>query len=166
MGQIKQRQEMVHKFFMILIMLGFTLSVGAQITLESNQVQEMIFIYKKEGTNEILLDSISALSIFKEYSCAVDSGKVYVSWSSMTDVGKVYYMNVYQLLNDSLSLRDQFWIEEYKFEELFKKGLKVEFRNDGLWLGFEKGKISFLVLSYSGLNLNTITIVLNKLLKF
>jgi len=154
------------KSFTIILLLSFVFSVKGQITVEQHQEKEMLFIYKKQDEGKVLLDSITTLKIFQEYSYAIDSNKIYVSWSGVAEDGKVFYMNLYELKGDSLNISGQYWIEESKYEKLFKKGIKVSFRKDGMNISFEKGDVSLFVLSYSNLNLEKISIPLKKLSKF
>lgn len=138
-------------------------SVKSQVTFEHDKKKEMLYVYEEKETEQVLLDSISALQIFTEYSFVASDSIIYVSWSVTTEDGKVYYINAYNFKSKPLSLIEKYWIEESKFKDFFERGLKLELKEDGL--SFSKGEISSFVLSYSGLNLKKITETLMKLSK-
>jgi hypothetical protein len=140
-------------------------NANAQITLSRAEHGEVLYIYEKQKNESTLIDSITTLSIFSEYSYSENNKTIYLVWSAVTEDGKVYYLNTYSIGEKKVSLKGQYWIDEAKHKELFKRGLRVAVTDEGLQLSFSQGKFALLVFSFDELNLKDLSKELSKIAK-
>lgn len=141
-------------------------NANAQIILDRTEHGELLYVYEKQDGKILLLDSITTLNIFSEYSYFENDQLIYLVWSATSEDGKVYYINTYKIGNEKkINLTGQYWIEEAKHKSLFKKGLSVAITDKGLQLSFTHGKFSLFVFSFDELNLKNISKGLSKIAK-
>lgn len=141
-------------------------NANSQIVLDRAEQGEILYVYEKQGDKMLLLDSLTTLSIFSEYSYFENNKLIYLVWSATSEDGKVYYINTYVIGDEKkMNLTGQYWIEESKHKELFKKGLRVAVTDKGLQLSFTQGKFSLLVYAFDELNLKDISKELSKVAK-
>lgn len=153
------------RFFILSILSLMFVNTSAQITLSKAEHGEALYIYEKQKNESTLVGSIITLSIFSEYSYSENNKTLYLVWSSVTENGKVYYLNTYAIGEKKVSLKGQYWIEEAKHKELFKRGLRVAVTDEGLQLSFSQGKLALLIFSFDELNLKGLSKELSKVAK-
>lgn len=165
MAQRKQYKEVGIRFFILSTLSLMFVNANAQITLSRAEHGEVLYIYEKQKNESTLIDSITTLSIFSEYSYSENNKTIYLVWSAVTEDGKVYYLNTYSIGEKKVSLKGQYWIDEAKHKELFKRGLRVAVTDEGLQLSFSQGKFALLVFSFDELNLKDLSKELSKIAK-
>lgn len=157
---------MIKKVYITFLFMLTLSSVTGQFTIERSEDSEILIVYKKQNDTIVPFDSLSILNLFSEEYYSIKDSTIYLSWSSTSIEGKTYYLNTYQIQNEnSITLNNQYWIEEDVYKDLFNDGLKISLTKKGLKLSFDQGKIASIVLFYDELNLNKIKKTLSKLSK-
>lgn len=149
----------------IFLFLSLPLLLKGQILLKQDLEKNILYVNEVRGKDTLLVDSISTLNMFNEYSFFEKNRVIYTLFSAVDVTGmKVYTINIYKI-EDSIKLVESFYIEQLTYQTLFENGIKLSFSDKGLNIAFDKGKIRSIELGYLYINRHEVMTLLKNIIK-